>query len=304
MDIVYWAIPFFMASIFIEWKLSAGRALVGYRVRDTATSLGMGVGNLAILFSVRAITAAPFFVAYEYRILDLPISAWWVWLLLIPAEDFCYYWSHRAGHGIRLLWAAHVNHHSSTSYNLSTALRQSWTAWVFGWLFYLPLPLLGFHPLMLFAAHSISLVYQYWIHTELIGRMGPFEWVFNSPSHHRVHHGSDPKYLDRNHGGILIVWDRIFGTFVEEEERPTYGITENIDSYNVFYVAFHEWGAIVRDVIQARTWRGRLGCIFGPPGWRADGTGTTSKMLREAALKEKWDATSAPVRLARSNVEE
>jgi len=277
---------------------------MGYQLRDSAASLGMGVGNLAIMFSVRALTTVPFFVLYEYRLLDLSISAWWVWLLLIPAEDFCYYWSHRAGHGIRLLWAAHVNHHSSTSYNLSTALRQSWTAWVFGWIFWVPLPLLGFHPLMLFVAHSISLVYQFWIHTEMIGRMGPFEWIFNSPSHHRVHHGSDPKYLDRNHAGILILWDRIFGTFVEEQERPSYGITQNIHSYNIFYIAFHEWAAIGRDVIHARTWRGRLGYVFGPPGWREDGTGTTSKMLREAALEDEERATSDTACPARPRTEE
>ena len=221
---------------------------------------------------------------YQFRVFDLPQDSVWVWVLLIPADDFCYYWYHRAGHEIRLFWAGHVNHHSSPHYNLSTALRQSWTAPLTSWIFWLPLPLLGFDPLLLFVSHSISLLYQYWIHTELIDRMGPLEWVLNTPSHHRVHHGRNAQYLDRNHGGIFIVWDRLFGTFEAEEERPDYGLTQNLESHNPVVIAFHEWAAMARDVAGAQTWRGRFGYIFGPPGWREDGRGTTSAILRSQAL--------------------
>jgi sterol desaturase/sphingolipid hydroxylase (fatty acid hydroxylase superfamily) len=284
MTILLWAIPFFFLTMLIEWRLTRKHDVKGYRLKDSAASLAMGVGNLGILFGAKVVTLAIFLAVYEHRLFEIPTEAWWVWLLLIPAEDFCYYWYHRAGHEIRFFWAAHVNHHSSTSYNLSTALRQSWTSPLFGWLFWLPLPLLGFHPLMIFLAQSVSLLYQYWIHTELIDKMGPFEWVFNTPSHHRVHHGRNPIYLDRNHGGILIIWDRMFGTFQAEQQRPEYGLTKNIESYNPIVVAFHEWYAIARDVRRAKTWRGRLGHVFGPPGWREDGSGKIARDLRQEAI--------------------
>ena len=158
MTILLWAVPIFLLTMLLEWRLTIDGDVLGYRGKDSATSIGMGLGNLAVMFTIKAVTVIPAFLFYEYRVFDLPTNAWWVWLLLIPAEDFCYYWYHRACHGVRFLWAAHVNHHSSTSYNLSTALRQSWSAWAGGWLFWLPLPLLGFHPLMVIFAQSISLL--------------------------------------------------------------------------------------------------------------------------------------------------
>jgi len=284
MNIVYWAIPFFLVSMLVEWRLTRAARVKGYRGKDSAASISMGLGYLAIAFVLKGLTFAGFLVLWEHRFFDIPSDAWWAWVILIPAEDFCYYWYHRAGHEIRFFWAAHVNHHSSTSYNLSTALRQSWTAPLVGPWFWAPLPLLGFHPLMVVAAQSISLVYQYWIHTELVDRMGPLEWVFNTPSHHRVHHGRNPRYLDRNHGGILIVWDRIFGTFEPETERPDYGLTTNLETYNPVVIAFHEWRDMLRDVAHAKTWRGRFGYLFGPPGWREDGKGKTSRDLRRQDL--------------------
>ena len=287
MEILLWAIPFFFLTMFIEWRMSLDEEVKGYRSKDTAASLAMGVGNLVVMFGAKVFGLAIFFAVYELRFFEIPADVWWAWCLLIPLEDFCYYWYHRAGHEIRFLWAAHVNHHSSRSYNLSTALRQSWTSPLFSWMFWLPLPLLGFHPLMVVTAQSVSLLYQYWIHTELIDKMGPFEWIFNTPSHHRVHHGSDPRYLDRNHGGILIIWDRLFGTFEAESSRPNYGLTRNIKSYNPFVVAFHEWHDIGRDLWAAKTWRGRFGYLFAPPGWREDGSGKTSEMLRREAMEQE-----------------
>jgi sterol desaturase/sphingolipid hydroxylase (fatty acid hydroxylase superfamily) len=284
--LIYWAIPFFFGSMALEWLLLRKKMeddFVGYTPKDSAASLAMGLGMLGISLITKIGIFAIFTAVYEYRLFDIPTDALWVWPILIVCEDLCYYAYHRASHEVRFFWAAHVNHHSSTHYNLSTALRQTWTGSFTSWLFWLPLPLLGFHPLMIAVAQSISLLYQYWIHTELIDRMGPFEWIFNTPSHHRVHHGSNPKYLDRNHGGILIIWDRLFGTFEPEVERPTYGLTKNISSYNPVVIAFHEWAAMLSDVVRAKTWRGRIGYLVMPPGWREDGTGKTSEILRREA---------------------
>ena len=285
MEMLLWAIPVFIVTMLLEWRLSIDKDVRGYWLKDSAASISMGLGNLVVKFGTKALGLGVFVFLHQFKLFEIPADTWWAWALLIPAEDFCYYWFHRFGHEVRLFWAGHVNHHSATSYNLSTALRQSWTSPLSGWLFWTPLPLLGFDPLMIVSAQAISLLYQYWIHTELIDRMGPLEWIINTPSHHRVHHGKDPIYLDRNYGGILIIWDRLFGTFEAERHRPEYGLTRNIESYNPLVVAFHEWQSIGRDVRAAQTWRGRLGYLFAPPGWREDGSGKTSADLRAEALE-------------------
>jgi sterol desaturase/sphingolipid hydroxylase (fatty acid hydroxylase superfamily) len=284
MELIYYAIPFFFLTMAIEGlKLKKHPDLKGYERNDTRASLSMGIGSVFISAVMKIPEVWMYVVLFELRVFDLP-SAWWVWPLLIVAEDHCYYWFHRVHHESRLFWAGHVNHHSSRHYNLSTALRQSWTSQVTGLVFWLPLPLLGFRPEMILVAKSVSLLYQYWIHTELIDRLGPFEWIFNTPSHHRVHHGRNPRYLDRNHGGILIVWDRLYGTFEDEREPVDFGLTTNIETYNPIRIAFHEWAAMFRDVRDAKTLRGKLGYLFGPPGYREDGTGITAKQLRDVAL--------------------
>ena len=287
--LIYYAIPVFLLTVVLEllWTRRAthrGAPIRGYEVRDTLASLTMGVGNVLIAALVKLGTVALWLALYEHRLLDLPAGAWWVWLLLLPAEDLCYYVFHRVSHTSRFFWAAHVNHHSSRHYNLSTALRQSWTTPITGIVFWLPLPLLGFHPAMILAQQGISLLYQYWIHVEWLGRLGPLEWILNTPSHHRVHHGRNPRYLDRNHAGILIVWDRLFGTFEPESEPPDYGLTKNLTTFNPLRIAFHEWAALARDLRRARSVREALGLTFGPPGWRADGRGETSAVLRARAL--------------------
>jgi sterol desaturase/sphingolipid hydroxylase (fatty acid hydroxylase superfamily) len=284
MDLLLWAVPVFIVTMFIEWRLTLTADVQGYRLKDTAACLSMGLGNLAVMGATKAAVLGIFIWLYEFRLFEIPTNTWWAWALLLLSEDFCYYWFHRFGHVVRFFWAAHVNHHSATSYNLSTALRQSWTGPLIGWVFWVPLPLLGFDPLMIITAQAISLLYQYWIHTELIDTMGPLEWVLNTPSHHRVHHGTDPLYLDRNYAGILIIWDRLFGTFEPETHRPSYGLTTNLETYHPVRIAFHEWAAILRDLRSAKTWRGRLGALFAPPGWREDGSGTTSEVLRARAL--------------------
>jgi sterol desaturase/sphingolipid hydroxylase (fatty acid hydroxylase superfamily) len=183
---------------------------------------------------------------------------------------------------VRLLWAAHENHHSSQHYNLSTALRQSWTTPVTGPLFWAPLALAGFAPHMILTAQAWSLLYQFWIHTESIRSLGPLEWVLNTPSHHRVHHGSNLAYLDRNHAGILIIWDRLFGTFAPEVEPVRYGLTKNVTTFHPVRVAFHEFVAIGRDLRRAPTVRAALGYLLRPPGWSHDGSTRTAAQERAA----------------------
>jgi sterol desaturase/sphingolipid hydroxylase (fatty acid hydroxylase superfamily) len=206
----------------------------------------------------------------------------WVWAAALLADDFCYYWFHRMSHEVRFLWAAHVNHHSSRKYNLSTALRQPWTTPFTSFWFWTPMPLLGFDPAMILTVQAISLLYQFWIHTETIDDLGPLEAVLNTPSHHRVHHAKNVRYLDRNHGGILIVWDRLFGTFAEEKEPPVYGLTKDIDTYNLVDIALHEWRALWHDVRRPNPLRVRLGYLLKPPGWSPDGSTKTADELRSA----------------------
>jgi sterol desaturase/sphingolipid hydroxylase (fatty acid hydroxylase superfamily) len=217
---------------------------------------------------------------YEHRLLSVG-SGIGAWLLLLVAEDFCYYWFHRSHHEVRLLWAAHENHHSSQKYNLSTALRQSWTTPITHPLFWTPLALVGFTPWMILTAQAWSLLYQFWIHTESIRSLGPLEWFLNTPSHHRVHHGANVEYLDRNHGGIFIIWDRLFGTFEPERAKVVYGLTSNIKTYNPLRIATHEYASIARDVKAAPTLGAKLGYLFAPPGWSHDGSRLTAKQMRE-----------------------
>jgi sterol desaturase/sphingolipid hydroxylase (fatty acid hydroxylase superfamily) len=282
-EIIVWAVPFFLATLALEMlaaRLDPERAGRGFEWRDTATSLSLGLANVAVSAAVKFASVGLFLLAWRFRVFDIP-SAWWAWLLLFFAEDLCYYAFHRAGHEVRVFWAAHVNHHSSTHYNLSTALRQSWTTPLTGPIFWLPLALLGFHPVMILTQQAISLVYQFWLHTEFIRSLGPLEQVFNTPSHHRVHHGRNVEYLDRNYAGILIIWDRLFGTFEPERARVDYGLTKNLESFKPIQVGFHEWIAMIRDVRRAGGVREALGRIFRPPGWSPDGSTLTARQLRQ-----------------------
>ncbi|HYD48647.1 MAG TPA: sterol desaturase family protein [Terriglobales bacterium] len=282
-SLVHFAIPAFLLAIALELGLTRRWRLRGYEARDTAASLAMGVGNVLINLASQWIKLPLLALLYEHRLFDLghgPLA----WVAVFVVEDFTYYWFHRASHEVRFLWAAHVNHHSSERYNLSTALRQSWTTPFTTFLFYWPLPLLGFDPFLILTATSVSLLYQFWIHTECIDRLGWLERWFNTPSHHRVHHGSNLEYLDRNHGGILIAWDRWFGTFEAEQAPVRYGLTKNIETFYPWHIAFHEWRAIGRDLQRARNWRERLGYIFAAPGWSPDGSTQTARQLRQPVV--------------------
>ena len=265
-QLVLYAIPAFLACVALEalWLKRRGRV---YDNRDAWASLGMGVGNIVIAVALKVLWFALFIWLYEFRLFDLDPRLAWVWVLGIVLQDFCFYWYHRFSHRVRLFWGAHVNHHSSQAFNFTTALRQSWTTPLYSSAFFIPLPLLGFHPVVVYTLQSISLIYQFFLHTETVGRLGPLEWVLNTPSHHRVHHGSNPEYIDRNYGGILIVWDRWFGSFEPERAPVRYGLTHNLASYNPLRIAFHYFAQIARDARARPGWRNAWSAVFGPPEW-------------------------------------
>ena len=282
--IIYYAIPFFVITIIIEALYAKIKKYDYYEIKDSAASITMGLGNVSIAIIVKLIVVPFYFLIYEYRILTIETSLLsWIFLLLL--DDFCYYWAHRFGHESRLFWASHVIHHSSERYNLSTAVRQTWTGGFFTFIFYAPLAFIGFHPIMMLTMQAINLIYQYWIHTEFIKSISFFESFMNSPSHHRVHHGSDIKYLDKNYAGIFIIWDKIFGTFKKEEERPNYGILKNINTYNPLKIASHEWIAIFKDLKSSRSLKEIMGYLFAAPGWSHNGSRKTSRQLQKEELK-------------------
>ena len=242
---VLYAIPAFIILVLAEMIYGRLTGHADYEPRDTAASLTMGLGSqIAGVLSKGAVLAIGFWVWTHFRLFDIGFQ-WWAFVLAFLGEDLAYYAFHRASHRIRYFWAAHVVHHSSQHYNLSTALRQTWTGFIAAnFIFRLPLFLIGFHPLMIAFAAGLNLIYQFWIHTEAIGRMPRwFEAIFNTPSHHRVHHATNPRYLDANYAGTLIIWDRLFGSFVPENaaEPCRYGIVRQLGTYNPLKVAFHEW---------------------------------------------------------------
>ena len=285
-DPTTFAIPLFVALVLAEmlwaWKTSPH----AYEPRDTLTSLAFGLGSTVAGALAGGAFLALFLWAYQFRIFDFGPqwwTVWWAWPLCFVLDDLKYYWVHRFGHRVRWFWASHVNHHSSQHYNLSTALRQTWTGFLtLGFVFALPLVLLGFHPVMIAICAGFNLIYQFWIHTEAIRKMPRwFEAAMNTPSHHRVHHATNPRYLDRNYAGVFIVWDRLFGTFEPEsdEERIRYGIVRQLGTFNLIWSVFHEWVGIVQDMWRA-PWRHKLFYLLREPGWSHDGSRETSAMIR------------------------
>ncbi|MGB2567095.1 sterol desaturase family protein [Micromonospora citrea] len=268
---VLYAVPAFLLLIVVEalsYRFAPDDDERGYELRDTTTSLSMGAGSQVIGFPWKLLTVGLYAAAWTVAPVQLSPTSVWTWVLLFFADDLAYYWFHRVHHEVRFFWAGHVVHHSSQFFNLSTALRQSWTPMT-SLPFWLGLALLGIPPWMIFLQQSISLLYQFFLHTERIDRLPrPIEFIFNTPSHHRVHHGANAEYLDRNYGGILIIWDRLFGSFEPERAAVRYGLTKNITTYNPLRVATHEYAAILADLRSATCWRHRLGYLFGRPGWQ------------------------------------
>jgi len=285
-DLIAHAIPVFVLCLALEaisFAVRPDEEKLGYRFEDARTSVLMGLGNVVINLGWKLVVVAVYAAVYLASPLHLPTNNPLTWIVLFFADEIAFYWYHRTHHTIRVLWASHVVHHSSRFYNLSTALRQPWTPFT-ALPYWLPLALLGFPPWMILLQQSISLLYQFFIHTERVSTLWrPIEFVFNTPSHHRVHHGSNEQYLDTNYGGILIVWDRIFGTFRPEREKVRYGLTKNIDTFNPIRVATHEFAAILRDLRGARGWRERAGYLLRGPGWKPAGTPVSGPGLAEPA---------------------
>lgn len=288
-DVVTYATPVFILLVIVEMIAVRMTKRGEYNAADSGASLIMGLGSTLVGALPLGFAVAAFYFVYQFRIFDIGWT-WWALALCFFGEDLAYYWFHRVSHERRYFWASHVVHHSSQHYNLTTALRQTWTGNVSAsFIFKLPLVLIGFPPTMVFLFSGISLVYQFWIHTETIKRMGPLELVMNTPSHHRVHHATNARYLDANYAGVLIIWDRLFGTFVPESdaEKPRYGIISNLNTFNPIRIAFHEWIAIGRDILGAKKLSHIPGYLFGPPGWSPDGSRKTSRSIKEAwAAKE------------------
>ena len=290
-NVLVLAVPVFVLLVLVELVIIKMTGRGRYEPHDAAASMVMGMGSqIAPLLGAKVLVFAVLIGAYEYRFFDIP-NTWWAVALCFVIDDFRYYWWHRISHECRWFWASHVTHHSSQHYNLTTALRQTWTGLIIApILFKTPLVLLGFHPAMVIFVGALNLIYQFWIHTELIKRMGPFEWIMNTPSHHRVHHATNPEYLDANYAGALIIWDRMFGTFIPERdaEKPRYGIIKNLGSFNPLVITFHEWVGIVKDVVSAKSLKDAVGYMFGPPGWSPDGSRLTSQMI-----KDRWRRVEA-----------
>ena len=282
-------LPLFALAIAMEVGVSRQRQLNLYQPRDFVVSIAMLVFASLMDALPKVLAFLGFYMLHEWSPLrDLVERQWWAWVLLFLLDDLTYYWFHRANHEVRLLWAGHVPHHSSRKLNFGTALRQGVTERVPKYLFWLPLPLLGFDPLMIFTSIGLNLLYQFWVHTELVRRLPTwFEFVFNTPSHHRVHHASNVRYLDCNHGGVLIIWDRLFGTFSAEldTEPPVYGLTHNLTTSNPLRVAFGEYANIWRDCLRARSWRDRFSYLLCAPGWRHDGPDERARTLRRLLLR-------------------
>jgi sterol desaturase/sphingolipid hydroxylase (fatty acid hydroxylase superfamily) len=273
-------LPLFVISILIEGLFIIRRDQKPYPWQESLASLAIAVGHH--LFGLIPKTGILLF-AWQHRFFTIPLNRGWSILLLFFGIEFCYYWHHRASHRVRWLWATHAVHHSPQYLNFSAAYRLGWTSFLSGGIFFfVPLVWLGFDPIAVLTGLSLNLIYQFWIHTELIPKLGILEWVLNTPSHHRVHHASNPAYLDCNYGGVIILFDRLFGTFAIEttSQPPVYGLTHPIRSNHPLKIVFHEWMRLSRDIALAHSWQERLLIAFAPPDWKLSRTRRALPSLR------------------------
>ena len=278
----------FFALIAVETAISWRHNLRTYELRDTAANFALAFGDLLMAAAMKVVFLVLFAFLHRFAPLDMGMS-WISWVLLVVVNDFIYYVFHRLGHRSRFMWAFHVTHHSSQQYNFSVAVRLNLFIMPLHFLFMLPLALLGFQPEAILAINSVTTLYQLWVHTELVGKLGFLDRIFNTPSNHRVHHGSNPQYLDRNYGAMFIFWDHLFGTYEREVEPVQYGLTKNVDSHNPVTLTIHEARAMLRDVMRPGPLRQRLMYLFGPPGWRP----AAAPEARRTALPG-WRPAAAP----------
>ncbi|MBX2843276.1 MAG: sterol desaturase family protein [Flammeovirgaceae bacterium] len=284
------SIPVYFILISFELIYTLLKRADYYRFSDAVTNISCGVGDQLIGVFAKVFTIGIYQFIYEnFRVFDIENTILSFVIVFILA-DFLYYWSHRLSHEVNFLWAGHVVHHQSEEYNLSVALRQSWFHKFFTFAFYLPLAFMGFDTIAFIWANGLNLLYQFWIHTEMVGKMGFLENFMNTPSHHRVHHGRNPEYIDRNHAGVFIIWDKIFGTFEPEKITPVYGITTPVNSWNPVWVNVMPWTRISNEIKMMKSFKDKIKVIYKPPGWRPLAQGGTMKIPevnRESYLKFK-----------------
>lgn len=267
--VIVWAVPVMIGLTILEWYLRRREAMEKYDTKDALAAAGVGIGNLFSSALVKGVMFTVILFAYNMVPWYIPIT-WWSYILCFVAVDFCRYWAHRIAHEQRMWWATHVTHHSSEQYNFSVSFRLSWTQHL-KIIFFVPAAMLGFDPFVFYICNQVAVLYQFWIHTELIRKLpAPIEFLFVTPSHHRVHHGKDDNYLDKNYGSSFIIWDRMFGTFQPEEQRPDYGILKPVNSYNPVTLVFHEWVDIFKDMKQYPTPRAWWRILFGGPNMTLD----------------------------------
>ena len=291
-QITVYAFPVFLLLMLVELGYGVVRGRNTYRLNDALSSLSQGllsqlVACVSQLFQIGL-------YALTWRKLTLfPHAAFWSgtagWLAAIVLFDFCDYWLHRVGHESAVFWAAHAVHHQSQHFNLSTALRQESTVAFLGWPFYLPMALLGVPPAQFALAGLIVLLYQFWIHTEHIGKLGWFDRVFSSPSNHRVHHAVNDQYLDKNYGGMLIIWDRLFGTFIEEDEAPVYGTRTPLNSWNPLWAVASGYVPLWKLACQAERWQDKIKVWFKAPGWLPAGVKDDSAPFDLQRARQHYD---------------
>lgn len=291
------SIPIFFLLIGIELVVERLSHRKLYRLPDAIANLSCGITSQLSGLFMRVLAIGVYEVLYSNFALFSLEKNWLYWLGLFLLTDLAYYWAHRMSHEVNLFWGGHVVHHQSEDYNLSVALRQSSFQVVWTFAFSLPIALLGFETLDFALISALNTLYQFWIHTETIHKMGWFEYVFNTPSHHRVHHGRDPKYIDKNHAGSLIIWDKMFGTFQAEEEKPTYGITKPINSWNAVWANFSHYATMAHDLKRIRRWSDKVKYLFKKPGWLPEELGGyQAPPAVDRAHYHKYE-TPAPVRL-------
>jgi alkylglycerol monooxygenase len=273
MSLIIYAIPVFFLLIGVELLIARMKNLSYYRMNDAIANLSCGIGSQLSGIFTKTFTFIGYLWLHEHSVWKIQDSVL-TFILLFIGVDFFYYWFHRLAHEIYFFWGSHVVHHQSEEYNLTVALRQAALQGAFSWVFYLPLAVVGFSPATFLTIASLQTLYQFWIHTKLINKMNPlFEYVFNTPSHHRVHHGVNPKYIDRNHGGTLIIFDRWFGTFQAEEEEVVYGITKQTNSWNPLWVNFEYWIDLFRQAFQVKRVKNFFLMMFKMPGWKPEELG-------------------------------
>lgn len=284
-------VPMYLLFIVSEIYIGKKRQLKNYQWQDSLVSISLGIIGAAFDFGFKYLTLGVLdwcnaHAIFQSNLIQLyPVMAW---VLLFIGQDFCFYWLHRAEHYNRTLWAVHSNHHSSEHYNFTVALRSSTLQPLYRYVFYIPVAFLGFDGMSIMFMYAVNQVYQFFLHTELIGKLPKwYESIFVTPSHHRVHHASNVIYLDKNMGQVLIVWDKLFGTFQTETEAPVYGITSKIESYNPLTVMFYEWKKLLKDVFKSSSLLHAFKYLINPPGWSHDGSTKTSKALREELLNQK-----------------